>query len=105
MHADYDYSGHKRRVPQFLARGPFNEWGYDLGITSEMTQNDDGLWELEIMATWPTYVQLNVFGFDNYYYGDTDGDGIMDRLPPILLRQTTSICQLPQSLILPGPFS
>lgn len=82
MHADYDYSGHKRRVPQFLARGPFNEWGYDLGITSEMTQNDDGLWELEIMATWPTYVQLNVFGFDNYYYGDTDGDGIMDRLPP-----------------------
>jgi len=47
-----------------------------------MTHNEDGTWELEIMATWPTYVQLNVWGFDDYYYGDTDGDGVMDRLPP-----------------------
>ena len=47
-----------------------------------MEQNEDGKWELEIMATWPTYVQLNVWGYDDYYYGDTDGDGIMDRLPP-----------------------
>ncbi|KAF7338273.1 Modular protein with glycoside hydrolase family 13 and glycosyltransferase family 5 domains [Mycena venus] len=73
---------HKRRVPQFLARGPFNSWGFDSGISSLMTQNDDGLWELEIMASWPTYVQLNVFGFDDYYYGDSDADGILDRLPP-----------------------
>lgn len=34
------------------------------------------------MARWPTYVQLNVYGYDDYFYGDTDGDGIMDRLPP-----------------------
>jgi alpha-1,3-glucan synthase len=47
-----------------------------------MQQNADGLWELEIMASWPTYVQLNVFGFDDYYYGDSDADGILDRLPP-----------------------
>lgn len=47
-----------------------------------MTHKDDGTWELEIMASWPTYVQLNVFGFDNYYYGDSDGDGVLDRLPP-----------------------
>ncbi|KAF8212206.1 glycoside hydrolase family 13 and glycosyltransferase family 5 protein [Mycena galopus ATCC 62051] len=82
IHADYGYSGSERRVPQFLARGPFNSWGFDSGISSLMTQNDDGLWELEIMASWPTYVQLNVWGFDDYYYGDTDGDGILDRLPP-----------------------
>ncbi|KAJ7774879.1 modular protein with glycoside hydrolase family 13 and glycosyltransferase family 5 domains [Mycena metata] len=82
IHADYGYSGAKRRVPQFLARGPFNSWGFDQGISSLMTQNDDGLWELEIMASWPTYVQLNVWGFDDYYYGDTDADGILDRLPP-----------------------
>ncbi|KAJ7172450.1 modular protein with glycoside hydrolase family 13 and glycosyltransferase family 5 domains [Mycena filopes] len=82
VHADYGYSGSKRRVPQFLARGPFNSWGFDQGISSLMTQNDDGLWELEIMASWPTYVQLNVWGFDDYYYGDTDSDGILDRLPP-----------------------
>ncbi|KIK57781.1 glycosyltransferase family 5 protein [Collybiopsis luxurians FD-317 M1] len=82
VHADYGYSGHPRRVPQFLARGPFNQWGLDQGLPHLMTQNSDGKWELQIMAQWPTYVQLNVFGFDNYYYGDTDGDGVLDRLPP-----------------------
>ncbi|KAJ7111552.1 modular protein with glycoside hydrolase family 13 and glycosyltransferase family 5 domains [Mycena crocata] len=82
VHADYGYSGAKRRVPQFLARGPFNSWGFDSGISSQMKQNDQGLWELEIMASWPTYVQLNVWGFDDFYYGDTDNDGILDRLPP-----------------------
>ena len=30
----------------------------------------------------PTYLQLNVFGYDDYYYGDVDGDGVLDRLPP-----------------------
>lgn len=47
-----------------------------------MQLTGDGKWELEIMANWPTYVQLNVFGFDDYFYGDTDGDGVMERLPP-----------------------
>ncbi|THH17817.1 hypothetical protein EW146_g3074 [Bondarzewia mesenterica] len=81
VHADRGYS-QQRRVPQLLARGPFNEWGFDQGISAEMTQSDNGKWELEIMANWPTYVQLNVFGYDNYYYGDVDGDGVLDRLPP-----------------------
>ncbi|EIW51684.1 glycoside hydrolase family 13 and glycosyltransferase family 5 domain-containing protein [Trametes versicolor FP-101664 SS1] len=81
VHADHNYNT-PRRVPQLLARGPFNEWGFDRGITADMTHKDDGTWELEIMASWPTYVQLNVFGYDNYYYGDSDGDGVLDRLPP-----------------------
>lgn len=81
LHSDRGTSW-PRRVPQFLARGPFNNWGFDKGTTALMTQNDQGKWELEIMASWPTYVQLNVFGFDNYYYGDTDADGVLDRLPP-----------------------
>ncbi|KAF9265419.1 glycoside hydrolase family 13/glycosyltransferase family 5 protein [Marasmius fiardii PR-910] len=81
-HADHGYSGPSRRVPQFLARGPFNQWGYDKGLPHAMILNSDGKWELEIMATWPTYIQLNVWGFDDYYYGDLDGDGVLDRLPP-----------------------
>ncbi|TFY55439.1 hypothetical protein EVG20_g9317, partial [Dentipellis fragilis] len=81
VHADRGYSK-QRRVPQFLARGPFNQFGFDKGVSAQMEQNDDGKWELEIMAQWPTYVQLNVFGFDDYYYGDIDGDGVLDRLPP-----------------------
>jgi alpha-1,3-glucan synthase len=81
VHADRGYS-QKRRVPQFLVRGPFNSWGFDKGINSQMAQNGDGKWELEIMHTWPTYVQLNVFGYDDFYYGDVDGDGVLERLPP-----------------------
>lgn len=81
VHADLNFN-QQRRVPQFLARGPFNQWGYDQGISNSMTQIGDGTWELEIMAAWPTYVQLNVFGYDDYYYGDTDNDGVLDRLPP-----------------------
>lgn len=34
------------------------------------------------MAQWPSIVQVNIFGFDNFFYGDTDGDGVMERLPP-----------------------
>ena len=47
-----------------------------------MQQNQDGLWELELMAIWPAYVQLNVWSYDDYFYGDDDADGILDRLAP-----------------------
>ncbi|TFK29967.1 alpha-1,3-glucan synthase [Coprinopsis marcescibilis] len=82
VHADHGYSGPPRRIPQFLVRGPFNSWGYDQGLDHVMKINDEGLWELKIMAAWPTYMQLNVFAFNDYFYGDSDGDGILDRLPP-----------------------
>ncbi|KAG6819041.1 hypothetical protein H0H93_016019, partial [Arthromyces matolae] len=82
VHADTDYSGPPRRVPQFLVRGDFNRWGTDGGIQSSMIPNSNGLWELEISSSWPSQVQLNVWAFDDYYYGDVDGDGVLDRLPP-----------------------
>jgi alpha-1,3-glucan synthase len=72
----------KRTMPQLLARGPFNQWGFDRGVPAQMVHAGDNRWELEISAGWPTYVQLNVFGYDDFYYGDTDGDGVLDRLPP-----------------------
>jgi alpha-1,3-glucan synthase len=81
VHADRNY-GPKRTVPQLLARGPFNQWGFDKGIPASMVHTGDHRWELEISAAWPTYVQLNVFEYDDYYYGDVDGDGVLDRLPP-----------------------
>jgi alpha-1,3-glucan synthase len=81
VHADIGVSM-PRRVPQFLARGLYNTWGFDLGLPNQLTQNADGLWELEIMAIWPSYIQLNVWAFDDYFYGDDDGDGVLDRLPP-----------------------
>lgn len=82
--ADSGYNGLPRRVPQFLALGAFNQWGDNLGPESQFALNSDGLWELKIMAAWPSFVQLNVWGINvlDYYYGDTDGDGVLDRLPP-----------------------
>ncbi|KIL69786.1 glycosyltransferase family 5 protein [Amanita muscaria Koide BX008] len=82
IHADHDYSGHKRRVPQFLVRGPYNSFGFDKGLPSTMRLNSQGQWEMQIMAAWPTNVQLNIWDFDDYYYGDVDNDGVLDRLPP-----------------------
>ncbi|KAK2466883.1 hypothetical protein APHAL10511_001141 [Amanita phalloides] len=82
IHADYGYPGPQRRVPQFLVRGPYNNWGFDEGLPSTMQLNSKGQWELEIMSSWPTYLQLNVWGYDDYYYGDYDADGVLDRLPP-----------------------
>lgn len=34
------------------------------------------------MDRWPSLIQINIFGFDDYFLGDADGDGVMDRLPP-----------------------
>ena len=34
------------------------------------------------MDGWPSSIQLSVYHFDDCFYGDTDGDGVLDRLPP-----------------------
>ena len=82
VHSDAKYTGPPRRVPQFIVRAPWNNFGFDKGIPYEMKLNDKAQWQLDIMAAWPTYMQLNVFDFNDYFYGDADGDGILDRLPP-----------------------
>jgi alpha-1,3-glucan synthase len=83
VHADANWNGGQRRWPQLLARGTFNNWGYDLGAAAHFSKpSDDHNWELPISSAWPSYFQLNVWAYDDYFYGDTDGDGIIDRLPP-----------------------
>ncbi|KAL7424549.1 hypothetical protein Q5752_000233 [Cryptotrichosporon argae] len=81
VHADAGYSGHQRRYPQFLARGAFNTWGYDLGVDANFELKDDATWTLPLSSAWPSYIQLNVWSFDDFYFGDMDGDGVLDRLP------------------------
>lgn len=81
VHADAEYDGPQRRYPQLLLRGVFNNWGFDLGLPSHLQNHGDGDWSMPIMAAWPSEFQLNVFSFDDYFYGDADGDGIIDRLP------------------------
>ncbi|KAJ3818641.1 glycoside hydrolase family 13 and glycosyltransferase family 5 protein [Lentinula raphanica] len=119
-HADSGgYTGPARRLPGFLARGDFNEWGNNLGVNSRFTLAEDvayspfsqssslssnsllsprggsnTLWELKLMTTWPTFIQLSPFASSSsttspdsplstsYTFGDTDSDSILDRLPP-----------------------
>ena len=47
VHADRGFS-QKRRVPQFLARGAFNQWGFDKGTQATLQLNDQNYWELEV---------------------------------------------------------
>ena len=81
MHTDFPYDK-PHQVPRFLARGEFNRFGVDADVPSKFTQNNDGKRELDIVDGWPPSIQLNVYDFDDYFYGDTDGDGVLDRLPP-----------------------
>lgn len=82
VHADHGYDGPQRRWPQMLLRGKFNGWGYDLGMNSHLKQKDNGDWQIPVGSAWPSQFQLNIWAFDDYFYGDADGDGIIDRLPP-----------------------
>lgn len=83
VHADANWNKGQRRWPQLLARGTFNNWGYDLGASAHFKDpNESHDWVIPMSAAWPTYIQLNVWAYDDYFYGDTDGDGVIDRLPP-----------------------
>ena len=80
VHADHGYD-QPRRVPQFIAHGLFNVWGYDSGVNAAMAHNTEGKWELEAMDNGSACLQ-QAFRCDSYFDGGTDGDGILDRLPP-----------------------
>ncbi|RXK40574.1 alpha-1,3-glucan synthase [Tremella mesenterica] len=82
VHGDANWSGGQRRYPQILARGAFNTWGYDLGARASFALTSSANWEMPLSAAWPSYIQLNVYSYDDFFYGDADGDGIIDRFPP-----------------------
>lgn len=85
-----------RRFPHLFFNGPFNEYGYDSGLANSVKQDSDSIWKFRFMAEWPAQGQLNVWGINpdgqpdqSYIYGDSDGDSILDRLPPSSLSVTT----------------
>lgn len=84
-----------RRFPHLFFNGPFNEYGYDAGLTNVVKQAGDRLWKFRFMAEWPAQGQLNVWGINpdgqpdqSYIFGDSDGDSVLDRLPPSSLKTT-----------------
>jgi alpha-1,3-glucan synthase len=94
-----------RRFPHLFFNGPFNKYGYDAGLDNIVKQDSDGIWKFRFMAEWPAQGQLNVWGTNpdnqpdqSYIYGDSNGDSILDRLPPSSLSVTSiNITQHPPS--------
>lgn len=94
-----------RRFPHLFAHGPFNQYGFDAGLKSEMSMGKDGLWRFHFMSEWPDMFQLNVWGMNpdgqpdtTGVYGDIDNDGILDRLPPSSLSKLAiNITSVPPS--------
>ncbi|CAE7130264.1 unnamed protein product [Rhizoctonia solani] len=44
--------------------------------------NEKGVWELSIIVTWLSYIQPDIFGYEDFPSRDMNGDGVMDRLAP-----------------------
>ncbi|KAJ5907643.1 hypothetical protein N7495_000325 [Penicillium taxi] len=85
-----------RRFPHLFFNGPFNEYGFDAGLPNSVKQDTDGIWKFRFIAEWPAQGQLNVWGINpdgqpdqNYIFGDSDGDSVLDRMPPSSLSTTT----------------
>lgn len=95
QHGDLDYDGPRRRFPHLWVSGPFNEYGYDAGLTSEITHTGESLWAFHYMDEWPARFQVSVWGMNpdgqpdqSFVFGDVDGDGVLDRMPPSALTES-----------------
>ncbi|KZF26426.1 glycosyltransferase family 5 protein [Xylona heveae TC161] len=79
-----------RRFPHLYVHGPYNEYGYDAGLTGQMHQvPNNGTWLFDFMTEWPTVFQINEWGINpdgrpdqTMILGDVDGDQVLDRIPP-----------------------
>ncbi|KAI9613259.1 hypothetical protein KEM48_003893 [Puccinia striiformis f. sp. tritici PST-130] len=76
--ADIDFDGgYKRRFPQLILRG-----GYDEGIPGLFSPRNENM-TIDVITSWPHEFQLAVFeARDKVFYGDVDNDGVLDLLPP-----------------------
>ncbi|KAI9206635.1 glycoside hydrolase family 13 and glycosyltransferase family 5 domain-containing protein [Polychytrium aggregatum] len=75
------YAG--RRFQSMHVQGEFNLWGMDQGIDNSMTYVGNNIWEFSLVWWFPTQVQFDVYNDNTLLYVDIDGDGIIDRQPPV----------------------
>ncbi|KAF2458155.1 hypothetical protein BDY21DRAFT_214196 [Lineolata rhizophorae] len=95
QHGDLDRDNDPpRRFPHLFAHGPFNQYGFDAGLRNEFHLEENGRWEYHFMGEWPAEFQVNVWGMNpdgqpdqTGVFGDVDGDGVLDKLPPSSLAQ------------------
>jgi len=79
-----------RHWPHAWVQGPFNQYGYDGGLASQMSMDDaDNLWTFDLVDEWPSKFEVNVWGMNpdgrpdiSLAFGDIDNDGVLDLLPP-----------------------
>lgn len=48
-----------RRFPHLFAQGPFNQYGYDAGLSNSFRHGSDGIWRWDFMTEWPGILQLS----------------------------------------------
>lgn len=84
-----------RRFPHLFIHGPFNQYGYDAGLNTEMKFIGNGQWEYDFMTEWPAQFQVNVWGMNpdgvpdtTFAYGDVDNDTVLDRIAPTSLEES-----------------
>ncbi|KAJ5894933.1 hypothetical protein N7495_006624 [Penicillium taxi] len=85
-----------RRWPHAWFNGPYNQYGYDGGLDSDIKlDTKDGIWKYHFTYEWPAVGQVNIWGMnpngkpdESWVLGDADGDGILDRMPPSSLSTT-----------------
>lgn len=78
-----------RRVPHMFLNGPFNQYGFDAGLSNAFKLGSQSTWDYYFSSEWPAIAQVNVWGVNpdgqpdqTRVYGDIDRDSILDRLPP-----------------------
>lgn len=88
QHGDASSSTPARRFPHIHVQGPWNQYGFDAGLSDKMQLGQNN-WTFELTSEWPTNVIFNVWGMNpdglpdkTRAYGDIDGDHVLDLVPP-----------------------
>jgi alpha-1,3-glucan synthase len=68
--------------PSLYVHGLFNLYGLDSGVKSKMSRTKNGNWTFNFMTSFPSSILLDVWGDRSMYFGDLDGDHVLDRIPP-----------------------
>lgn len=93
-----------RRFPHLWFNGPYNQYGYDQGLDSELNfDTKTSRWNYDFVYEWPSVGQLNVWGIDQGgipdttgVYGDVGNSSSVQRLPPSYLSSNViNITNLP----------